>query len=72
VNGGEISSFLGKLNDDPQLQQEYMKDPGAALQKAGLSQGAIDTITSRDLGKIRSAIERELPGVKAYCFMVVT
>ena len=34
--------------------------------------GAIDTIMSRDLGKIRSAIERELPGVKAYCFMVVT
>lgn len=71
MNGGEISSFLEKLNGDPQLQQSYMKDPRAALQQAGLSQGAVDTIMSRDLGKIRAAIEQELPGVKAYCFMVV-
>jgi hypothetical protein len=70
-NGGELSSFLTKLSEDPQLQQAYTRDPEGTLRQAGVSDETIRTLLSRDLGAIKGALERELSGVHTMCFMVV-
>ena len=70
-NGGELSSFLTKLSEDPQLQQAYTRDPEGTLRQAGVSEDTIRTLLSRDLGAIKGALERELPGVHTMCFMIV-
>jgi DNA-binding Lrp family transcriptional regulator len=70
-NGGELSSFLAKLNDDPQLQEAYAKDPEGTLRQAGVPDDTIRTLLSRDLQAIRRTLEQALPGVQTTCFMVV-
>jgi hypothetical protein len=70
-NGGALSNFLTKLSEDPQLQQAYTRDPEGTLRQAGLPEDTIGTLLSRDLQAIKSALERELPGVHTMCFMVV-
>jgi hypothetical protein len=60
-NGGELSSFLTKLSEDPELQQSYMKDPRGTLRDAGVAEETIDVLLSRDLGKIKAVLESELP-----------
>jgi hypothetical protein len=67
-NGGELSSFLRKLSEDRELQQTYMKDPDGTLRQAGLSDDALQAALSRDLGKIKGVLERELgdPGIMVY------
>ena len=64
-NGGELSTFLRKLSEDSELQQTYMKDPDGTLRQAGLSDDALQAALSRDLGKIKGVLERELgdPGI---------
>jgi hypothetical protein len=64
-NGGELSTFLRKLSEDRELQQTYMKDPDGTLRQAGLSDDALQAALSRDLGKIKGVLERELgdPGI---------
>jgi hypothetical protein len=64
-NGGELSTFLRKLSEDRELQQTYMKDPDGTLRQAGLSDDALEAALSRDLGKIKGVLERELgdPGI---------
>ena len=64
-NGGKLSSFLQKLSEDRELQQTYMKDPDGTLRQAGLSDDALEVALSRDLGKIKGVLERELgdPGI---------
>jgi hypothetical protein len=70
-NGGELSSFLQKLSEDRELQQEYMKDPRGTMRQAGLSDNAIEAVMSRDLGTIKSALSREV-GPEAQVVMVLT
>ena len=64
-NGGDLANFLRKLSEDRELQQTYMKDPDGALRQAGLSDDALQAALSRDLGKIKGVLERELgdPGI---------
>jgi len=64
-NGGDLASFLRKLSEDRELQQAYMKDPDGTLRQAGLSDDALEAALSRDLGKIKGVLERELgdPGI---------
>ena len=64
-NGGELSTFLRKLSDDRELQQTYVKDPRGTMRQAGLSDDVIEATMSRDLGKIKGVLERELgdPGI---------
>jgi len=64
-NGGKLSSFLQKLSEDRELQQTYMKDPDGTMRQAGLSDDALQAALSRDLGKIKGVLERELgdPGI---------
>ena len=64
-NGGDLASFLRKLSEDRELQQAYMKDPDGTLRQAGLSDDALEASLSRDLGKIKGVLERELgdPGI---------
>lgn len=72
-NGGELSSFLTKLSEDRELQEAYVKDPEGTLRQAGVSEETIGTVMSRDLGKIKAAVERELEaGLHIICFMVIT
>lgn len=70
-NGGELSSFLQKLSEDKELQQAYAKDPRGTMRQAGLSDDVIDATMSRDLGRIKSELSREL-GAEAQVMMVLT
>jgi hypothetical protein len=64
-NGGELSSFLRKLSEDKELQRAYARAPEGTLRQAGLSDDALQAASSRDLGKIKGVLERELgdPGI---------
>ena len=66
-SGGELSSFLTRLHEDPELQKRYKQDPRGTLEQAGVSKEAIDTVLSGDLGKIKSL----LGGPEQMLFMVV-
>ena len=70
-NGGELSSFLTKLSEDRQLQDAYSQDPEGTMRAAGLSDDSIKTLLSRDLGKIKAALEKELPGRDFILFMII-
>ena len=70
-NGGELASFLQRLGEDTQLQQAYASDPEGTMRQAGLSDETIQTVLSRDLERIKTALEKELPGVSYMCFMVI-
>lgn len=70
-NGGELSSFLQKLSEDKELQRAYAKDPRGTMRQAGLSDDVIDATMSRDLGRIKSELSREL-GAEAQVMMVLT
>jgi len=70
-NGGELSSFLTKLGEDRQLQDAYAQDPEGTMGEAGLSDDSIETLLSRDLGKIKAALEKELPGRDFMMFMII-
>jgi hypothetical protein len=70
-NGGKLASFLQKLSEDKELQQAYAKDPKGTMRQAGLSDDVIDATMSRDLGKIKAQLSREL-GAEAQVMMVLT
>jgi hypothetical protein len=70
-NGGELSGFLTKLSEDPELQKRYASDPEGTLRGAGLSEETTQTLLSRDLKRIKGVLDKELPGVHTMCFMVV-
>ena len=70
-NGGELSSFLTRLHEDPQLQQAYTKDPEGTLRQEGVPDDTIKALLSRDLQAVKRALEQALPGVHTTCFMVV-
>jgi hypothetical protein len=70
-NGGELASFLKKLSEDKELQQAYAKDPRGTMRQAGLSDDMIDATMSRDLGRIKAVLSREL-GAEPTLFMVLT
>jgi hypothetical protein len=70
-NDGELSSFLQKLSEDGELQQAYMEDPKGTMQQVGLSDDAIEAIMSRDLGRIKAHLSREV-GPEAHLVMVLT
>jgi hypothetical protein len=70
-NGGELSSFLTRLHEDPQLQQQYTSDPEGTLRQAGVPDDTIRALLSRDLQAVKRALEQALPGVHTTCFMVV-
>ena len=55
-SGGELSSFLTRLHEDPELQQRYKQDPKGTLKEAGVSDDAAEAVASGDLGKIRSML----------------
>ena len=61
-NGGDVASFLQKLSEDSELQQAYVKDPRGTMQQAGLPDHVIEAILSRDLGKVKEVVARELGG----------
>jgi hypothetical protein len=69
--GGELSSFLQKLSEDSELQQAYMKDPEGTMRQAGLSDDMIEATRSRDLGRIKAVLAREL-GPEATVVMFIT
>ena len=71
-NGGELSTFLRKLSEDRELQQTYAKDPRGTMQQAGLSDEVIETTMSRDLGKIKGVLERELGRADVLVCMTIT
>ena len=66
-SGGELSSFLTRLHEDPELQKRYKQDPKGTLKEAGVSQEGIDAVTSGDLGRIKGL----LGGPEQMLFMVV-
>jgi hypothetical protein len=70
-NGGELSGFLTKLHEDPELQEAYARDPEGTLRSAGLSDETTQTLLSRDLERIKGVLDKELPGVVYMMFMVV-
>ena len=70
-NGGELSSFLTKLSEDRQLQDAYAQDPDGTMRAAGLSDDSIKTLLSRDLGKIKAALEKELTARDFILFMII-
>lgn len=70
-NGGELSSFLTRLSEDRQLQDAYAQDPEGTMREAGLSDDSIETLLSRDLAKIKAALEKELPGRDIILFMII-
>jgi len=67
----KAASFLQKLSEDRELQQEYTKDPRGTMRQAGLSDDVIEAILSRDLGKIKAVLGRE-GGGDATVLMVLT
>jgi hypothetical protein len=69
--GGDLASFLQKLSEDRELQQAYTHDPEGTMRQAGLSDDVIQATMSRDLGRIKSALSREL-GPEPTVFMVLT
>ena len=71
-NGGELSSFLQKLSEDRGLQQEYVRDPEGTLRQAGVPDDAIQATLSRDLGKVKAVLERELGRGDVTVCMVIT
>jgi hypothetical protein len=71
-NGGELSSFLRKLSEDRELQQAYARDPEGTLRQAGLSDDALQAALSRDLGKIKGVLERELGDPNIMVCMTIT
>jgi hypothetical protein len=70
-NGGDLASFLQKLSEDKELQQAYMSDPKGTMRQAGLSDDVIDATMSRDLGRIKAVLSREL-GAEPALVMVLT
>ena len=70
-HGGDLTSFLQKLSEDKELQQTYAKDPRGTMQQAGLSDEVIETTMSRDLGKIKAVLERELGRGDIMVYMVI-
>jgi hypothetical protein len=70
-NGGELSSFLQKLSEDRELQQAYTSDPKGTMQQAGLSDDVIEATLSRDLGRIKAALARELCDPEIAVYMVI-
>lgn len=66
-SGGELSSFLTRLHEDPELQKRYKQDPRGTLEQAGVSRDEIETVLSGDLAKIKNL----LAGVEPMLFMVV-
>jgi hypothetical protein len=70
-NGGELSSFLTKLSEDPQLQDAYARDPQGTMREAGLSDDTIQTVLSRDLEKVKAVLDKELAGRGYIMFMVI-
>jgi hypothetical protein len=70
-NGGDLASFLRKLSEDRDLQQAYASDPKGTMRQAGLSGDVIEATLSRDLGKIKALLSREL-GAEPTLFMVIT
>jgi hypothetical protein len=69
--GGEVSSFLTKLGEDPQLRDAYSRDPQGAMREAGLSDDSIQTLLSRDLKKVKAVLDKELAGGDYMLFMVI-
>ena len=70
-NVGELSTFLRKLSEDRELQQAYARDPEGTLRQAGLSDDALEAASSRDLGKIKAVLERELGRGDIMVYMVI-
>lgn len=70
-NGGELSRFLTKLSEDPQLQDAYARDPQGTMRDAGLSDDTIQTVLSRDLEKIKAVLEKEFAGGGFIMFMII-
>jgi hypothetical protein len=70
-NGGELSSFLTRLSEDPQLQDAYVRDPRGTLREAGVSDDTIQTVLSRDLEKVKAVLDKELAGGDYIMFMVI-
>jgi len=70
-NGGELSSFLTALSEDRQLQDAYAQDPDGTMREARLSDDSISILLSRDLGKVKAALEEELPGRDFILFMII-
>ena len=60
--GGDLAGFLRKLSEDSELQQAYVKDPTGTMRQAGLSDDVIEAILSRDLGKVKDVVAREMGG----------
>jgi hypothetical protein len=71
-NGGQLASFLRKLSEDRELQQAYARDPEGTLRGADLSDDAIQAALSRDLGKIKAVLDRELGGADVMVCMTIT
>ena len=71
-DGGKLSSFLHKLSEDRELQQTYVKNPRGTMRQAGLSDDVIEATMSRDLGKIKGVLERELGGADVMVCMTIT
>ena len=70
-NGGELSSFLTELSEDPQLQDAFARDPQGTMREAGLSDDTIQIVLSRDLEKIKAVLDKELGGGSYMLFMVI-
>ena len=70
-NGGELSSFLTKLSEDPQLQDAFALDPQGTMREAGLSDDTIQIVLSRDLEEIKAVLDKELGGGSYMLFMVI-
>lgn len=67
----KIKDLLERLQTDEALLKQYVDDPEGTATAAGLSPGQARTLVSRDLKKIKKALDEESPGLNVLCIVMV-
>ena len=56
-----IGPFLIKLVEQPETLSHYLRDPVGAMQAEGLSDAEMEIVQSRNLRRLREALQEEYP-----------
>jgi hypothetical protein len=57
-----LFKFIHDITNDPQLQRRFAADPAAVMKSAGLDDHEIAAVTSREMSRISTAMEKRLGG----------
>jgi hypothetical protein len=66
----ELSDFLVRLGDEPELFEEYVKNRAGVLEREGVTPADRDAILSGDLREIRARLRNGYSGPEAMVVMV--